>query len=104
METSQANKAVAKILEDRYGKGSVVYSKAQRVSDFRHKFKLLKQRDLNKAHHAHDAYLNIVVGNYNDAQTRLAYINKQTGKNFKFNPATAFEEKVFLMFGIRKVI
>lgn len=96
VETSQANKAVAKILEDRYGKGSVVYSKAQRVSDFRHKFKLLKQRDLNKAHHAHDAYLNIVVGNYNDAQTRLAYINKQTGKNFKFNPATAFEEKSFL--------
>lgn len=95
VETSQASKAVANLLEARFGKGVVVYSKARRVSDFRHKFGLLKQRDLNKAHHAHDAYLNIVVGNYNDAQTRLAYINKMQDKPFKFNPSKAFEEKNF---------
>ncbi len=40
----------------------VVYSKAENVSDFRHRFDILKSRDANDCHHAHDAYLNICVG------------------------------------------
>lgn len=40
----------------------IVYSKAENVSDFRQKFDLLKCRDINDFHHAHDAYLNICVG------------------------------------------
>ena len=43
----------------------VVYSKAGLVSDFRSEFELLKSRDANDFHHAHDAYLNIVVGRAN---------------------------------------
>jgi CRISPR-associated endonuclease Csn1 len=63
--TGQAAKAVAKLFEDKfraYGT-EIVYSKAGNVSDFRHRFELLKSRDVNDFHHAKDAYLNIVVGN-----------------------------------------
>lgn len=44
----------------------IVYSKAQRVSYFRRKYKLIKSRIINNLHHGYDAYLNIVVGNYWD--------------------------------------
>jgi CRISPR-associated endonuclease Csn1 len=43
----------------------VIYSKANLVSDFRSQFDLLKSRDANDFHHAHDAYLNIIVGRAN---------------------------------------
>lgn len=41
----------------------IVYSKAETVSMFRNKFDIVKCREINDFHHAHDAYLNIVVGN-----------------------------------------
>lgn len=40
----------------------VVYSKGENVSDFRRDFNIIKVRDANHFHHAHDAYLNICVG------------------------------------------
>ena len=40
-----------------------MYVKARNVSDFRDKFGLIKCREINDMHHAHDAYLNIVAGN-----------------------------------------
>ncbi|MCL2630756.1 MAG: type II CRISPR RNA-guided endonuclease Cas9 [Firmicutes bacterium] len=66
--TGQATTVVADLLEQKYkeeGSNSkkVVYSKAENVSDFRKQFEILKCRDINDLHHAHDAYLNIVVGN-----------------------------------------
>lgn len=48
----------------------IVYSKAENVSDFRQKFDLLKCRDINDFHHAHDAYLNICVGRAIDTYYR----------------------------------
>jgi CRISPR-associated endonuclease Csn1 len=42
---------------------TLVYSKARNVSDFRNQFGFYKSRTINDFHHAHDAYLNIVVGN-----------------------------------------
>lgn len=68
VETRQSTKALAEILGNIYGKGKIVYSKAGNVSDFRDYFKMLKCRDINDLHHAHDAYLNIVVGNYFDTR------------------------------------
>jgi CRISPR-associated endonuclease Csn1 len=54
---------VIKTFEKHNGKEPiVVYSKAGNVSDFRSKYGILKARDANDCHHAHDAYLNIVVG------------------------------------------
>lgn len=65
--TSQAVKAVADTIKafEKNGKGEqplVVYSKAENVSDFRKTYDVMKSRDANNFHHAHDAYLNIVVG------------------------------------------
>lgn len=40
----------------------VRYSKADLVSTFRQEFDILKCREANDLHHAHDAYLNIIVG------------------------------------------
>lgn len=65
VETRQSTKALTELLHRLMPKDSteIVYVKAKHVVDFRHKFDLLKVRDLNDFHHAQDAYLNIVVGN-----------------------------------------
>lgn len=64
VETSQGTKGIAEILKNILPKDtSIVYAKGSNVSDFRHEFKIPKSRIVNDFHHAHDAYLNIVVGN-----------------------------------------
>ena len=63
VETRQGTKVVTELFENSFPNAEVVYSKAGGVSDFRHKFNLLKCREINNFHHANDAYLNIVVGN-----------------------------------------
>ena len=76
VETSQMVKATADILEKIYPNVTIVYVKARTVSDFRHDYDLPKVRALNDCHHAHDAYLNIVVGN--------VYYEKFTKSPFRF--------------------
>lgn len=105
VETRQGSKAVTQILTQTCPESEVVYVKANNVSNFRMDSmfienrgkddevdrRLVKSRLVNDFHHAHDAYLNIVVGNvYNTkfTKTPLRYIketreqkeNKQ-GKN-----------------------
>ena len=63
VETRQGTKVVTELFENSFPKADVIYTKAGVVSDFRHKFNLLKCREINNIHHANDAYLNIVVGN-----------------------------------------
>ncbi len=63
VETSQGIKAITQIFSNAFPKSEIVFSKASTVSDFRQKYKLFKVRAVNNLHHAHDAYLNIVVGN-----------------------------------------
>lgn len=63
VETRQGTKAITKILKQVFPDTEIVYVKANNVSDFRRKYKLLKTRSVNDFHHARDAYLNIVVGN-----------------------------------------
>ncbi len=64
VETRQGTKSVANLLQELMPESTkVVFAKAGNVSDFRHDNKLLKSRIVNDMHHAHDAYLNIVVGN-----------------------------------------
>lgn len=41
---------------------NIVYSKAHNISEFRNKYDLVKSRTANNYHHAHDAYLNVVIG------------------------------------------
>lgn len=63
VETRQGTKAITQILKQAFPKTEIVFTKASVVSDFRHKYDLVKVRCVNNYHHAHDAYLNIVVGN-----------------------------------------
>ncbi|MCD7835774.1 MAG: type II CRISPR RNA-guided endonuclease Cas9 [Lachnospiraceae bacterium] len=63
VETRQGTKGVADILKQILPNTELIYSKASNVSDFRNKYNILKSRLVNDFHHAHDAYLNIVVGN-----------------------------------------
>ena len=73
VETRQITKHVARILDERFNneknesgepirKVRVITLKSKIVSDFRKKFELYKVREINDFHHAHDAYLNAVVG------------------------------------------
>lgn len=95
--TNQANKAVAEILGKLYGTSTIVYSKASNVSDFRQKFDLIKGREINNAHHAHDAYLNVVVGNYFHTRFGARYYYRKKEKDEqkpRWNPKRAFDFSV----------
>lgn len=63
VETGQGTKGVADLLTALLPDTKLVYSKAGNVSDFRKRYDIPKSRLINDFHHAHDAYLNIVVGN-----------------------------------------
>ncbi|MDF9824450.1 CRISPR-associated endonuclease Csn1 [Breznakia sp. PF5-3] len=64
VETRQIVKHVANILKDTYKETNIVAIKAQLNSDFRDLYNLPKVREVNDYHHAHDAYISCVVGNY----------------------------------------
>lgn len=58
-----SNKVVKDIINIKYPNTEVIFSKAQYPSFIRKEYNIVKIRELNDAHHAVDAYLNIVVGN-----------------------------------------
>ncbi|MCJ0565654.1 type II CRISPR RNA-guided endonuclease Cas9, partial [Enterococcus cecorum] len=91
VETRQSTKAVAEILSNWFPESEIVYSKAKNVSNFRQDFEILKVRELNDCHHAHDAYLNIVVGN--------AYHTKFTNSPYRFIKNKANQE-----YNLRKLL
>lgn len=99
VETSQMVKATAEILERIYPETTIVYTKASVVSDYRHEYDLLKVRELNDCHHAHDAYLNIVLGNvYYEKFTANPYNfvlaeRKKDGKKKGYNLYRFFEKE-----------
>lgn len=66
VETRQITKHVANILNRYYKKTAVVYLHANLSSNYRKKFELFKFRDINDFHHAHDAYLAAVLGQYKE--------------------------------------
>lgn len=66
VETRQITKHVANILSNYYEDTKVVYLKSALSSDYRKKFELYKYRSLNDYHHAHDAYLAAVLGEYKE--------------------------------------
>lgn len=83
--TSQAVKALRDTLQQfkKDSKGRIpriVLSKAKVISDFRKNHDLLKVRDANNLHHAHDAYLNAVIGRAVDT-----YFTLELAKSVKTN-------------------
>lgn len=99
VETRQGTKMITEIFENSFPAADVIYSKAGVVSDFRHKFNLLKCREINNFHHANDAYLNIVVGNtYNVKFTKhpANYIKdyQRDPEHFKYHMDKLFDYPV----------
>lgn len=95
VETRQSSKAAAEIFSRLYEDSSVVYVKANNVSDFRHQFDLLKVREINDYHHAKDAYLNIVVGNVYDTKfTRSPYNFVEKSKRGNYNLYRMYDKNV----------
>lgn len=63
VETRQITKHVTNILQTVYTESSVFAIKATLGHDFREKFDILKIREMNNFHHAHDAYIASIIGN-----------------------------------------
>ena len=95
VETRQASKAVADLLDRIYEETKIVYVKASLASDFRKSpLKVLKSRLVNDYHHAKDAYLNIVVGNVYDAKfnsNALNWIKENRDSNYSINAIFYFD-------------
>ena len=66
VETRQITKHVANILNSYYKNTKIVYLKANLSHNYREKYELFKFRDINDYHHAHDAYLAAVLGEYKE--------------------------------------
>ena len=84
VETSQGTKGVTDILRKMVPTTTIVFSKASNVSEFRQSRGIPKSRLVNEFHHAHDAYLNIVVGNVyytKFTQNPLNFIQKEYAKD-----------------------
>lgn len=71
VETRQITKHVANILNTYYKNTKVIYLKAKLSHDYRDRYDLFKFREINDYHHAHDAYLAAVLGEYKEK-----YLNK----------------------------
>ena len=64
VETSQIVKLVSVILQNKYPDAEIITVKAGDNSALRQRLNLYKSRDVNDYHHAIDAYLSIICGNF----------------------------------------
>ena len=72
VETRQITKRVTQIIKDHYSVPDEKYHSTTEVAairanlshDFRNKFGIYKNRDINDYHHAHDAYIAAIIGGY----------------------------------------
>ena len=99
VETRQGTKTITDIFENSFPESEIIYSKAGVVSDFRHKFDLIKCREVNNFHHANDAYLNIVVGNAYNVKFTKNPINfvkqyKRDPEHYKYHMDKLFDYPV----------
>lgn len=98
--TNQAVKGLIDVLKQYYNidEKNIIYSKSENVSEFRKKYDILKSRLANNYHHAHDAYLNVVVGGVIDKYYRYYGVIKYNdylrmqNNNITINPMKIFEK------------
>lgn len=64
VETRQIIKHVANIIENHYEDTKVFTVRANLSHEFREKYGIYKNRNLNDFHHAHDAYIACIIGRY----------------------------------------
>lgn len=110
VSTNQSVKGLIQLLKDYHNvdEKNIIYSKGENVSDFRNLFKLIKSRTANNFHHAHDAYLNVVVGGILNKyySSRRFYefkdLERIKNENESINPERLFQKKV--LYANNKVI
>ena len=83
VETRQITKHVANILNTYYKDTKVIYLKAKLSHDYRERYELFKFREINDYHHAHDAYLAAVLGEYKEKYLRRN-VNFQVVKELNY--------------------
>ena len=83
--TDQSVKGFIEVLKDFYKVDSmknIIYSKAANITNFRAKYNIYKSRIINNYHHAHDAYLNIIVGTILDNTYKKNFMDyKRSGSD-----------------------
>ena len=92
--TNQAVKGLIELLKNykNVDSSKIIYSKAENISMFRQNFDFAKSRLANNYHHAHDAYLNVVIGrilnNYYKKYQLYGYKDylKLRNENYSINP------------------
>lgn len=102
VETRQITKHVANILDERFNgkeenkekETKIILLKSSLASQFRKEFSLFKVREVNDYHHAHDAYLNAVIGTkflamYPNLSDEFVYGNYRYQRRWIANRATA---------------
>lgn len=107
VSTNQAVKGLITVLKlyHNVDDKNIIYSKAENVSIFRQMFKLVKSRLANNFHHAHDAYLNIIVGgllnqyySYHRFST-FKDLERLKNENRTMNPSNIFAKNSILLNG-----
>lgn len=94
VETRQSTKALAELLKEYYPNTKIVYSKAGNVSEFRQFYKFVKFRGLNDHHHAKDAYLNVVVGNFYDTKFSAEFFKTIQTQKYSLRPEALYDRDV----------
>jgi CRISPR-associated endonuclease Csn1 len=96
--TNQAVKSLIDLLKQYKGvdQKDIIYSKGENISAFRKMFDIIKSRDANNYHHAHDAYLNVVVGRViNDYFNSIGFKSYSDIEYMKSNHLTMNIDKLF---------
>lgn len=89
-----SNVKIKRIFELKYPDTEIIFSKAGFPSLLRKEYEIAKMRDLNDAHHAVDAYLNIVCGDIlTSLYTDVFYLIKRK-KEKKENPTFNMERRL----------
>lgn len=70
VETRQISKHVANILKNYHKDSNIIYLHANLSHHYRDRYQLFKFRNINDYHHAHDAYLAAVLGEYKEKYLR----------------------------------
>lgn len=83
VETRQIIKHVTNLLKNQYQNTRIFSINANASSNFRKAHNIYKIRNLNNYHHAHDAYITSIIGNF-------------IIKNFKYGNQNAFEYTEYL--------
>lgn len=87
VETRQSTKAVKELFEKYYTNSKIITVRAELTSELRRDYEILKCRELNDLHHAHDAFLNIIVGDiwnrkYTSNPINFVKENRNTKKGY----------------------